>query len=111
MKNTHVLPTEKPSRLGYLTIPKEEPKQETLEEAAQKYENKDQHKRSKLDFIEGAKWQQARMYSEEDLREAYFSAIKSTGEGWNGEYTGGNNPNIEEVFGVGFENWFKHKKK
>jgi hypothetical protein len=94
-----------------IIISKDEPKQETLEEAAEKYENKDQHKRSKLDFIEGAKWQQARMYSEEDLREAYFSAIKSTGEGWNGEYTGGNNPNIEEVFGVEFENWFKHKNK
>ena len=40
---------------------------ETLEEAAEKYENKDQHKRWKLDFIEGAKWQQERSYSEEDM--------------------------------------------
>ncbi|CAB4175281.1 hypothetical protein UFOVP972_136 [uncultured Caudovirales phage] len=94
-----------------IIIPKEEHKQETLKEAAERYENKDQHKRSKLDFIEGAKWQHARMYSEEDLREAYFSAIKSTGEGWNGEYTGGNNPNIEEVFGVEFETWKEQFKK
>ena len=44
-------------------------KQETLEEAAEKYENKDQHQRSKLDFVEGAKWQQERMYSEEEVKE------------------------------------------
>jgi hypothetical protein len=44
-----------------------ETKQETLEEAAEKYENKDQHQRSKLDFIEGAKWQAERMYSEEEV--------------------------------------------
>ena len=48
-----------------------------------------------------------RMYSEEDLKEAYFSAIKSTGEGWNGEYANGNNPNIEEKFTEGFEEWFE----
>ena len=52
-----------------------------------------------------------RMYSEEDLREAYFSAIKSTGEGWNGEYANGNNPNIEEKFTEGFEEWFEQFKK
>jgi hypothetical protein len=52
-----------------------ENKQETLEEAAEKYENKDQHQRSKLDFIEGAKWQQERMYSEENMRKAYDQGI------------------------------------
>jgi hypothetical protein len=40
---------------------------ETLEESSEKYENKDQHQRSKLDFIEGAKWMKERMYSEEDM--------------------------------------------
>ena len=50
-------------------------KEETLEEAAENYENKDQHQRSKLDFIEGAKWQQKRMYSEEDMRKAYNQGI------------------------------------
>ena len=63
------------------------------------------------DLIEFAKWMQERMYSEGDLREAYFSAIKSTGEGWNGEYANGNNPNIEEKFTEGFEEWFKQFKK
>ena len=55
--------------------------------------------------------QQERSYSEGDLREAYFSAIKSTGEGWNGEYANGNNPNIEEKFTEGFEEWFEQFKK
>ena len=50
---------------------KQEHKHETLEEVAENYENKDQHQRSKLDFIEGAKWQQERMYSEEDLIDAF----------------------------------------
>ena len=53
------------------------------------------HRRS---FIKGAKWMQERSYSEGDLREAYFSAIKSTGEGWNGEYAKGNSPDIEEIY-------------
>lgn len=52
-----------------------ENKQETLEEAAEKYENKDQHQRSKLDFIEGAKWQAERMYSEEDMKSAIKIAL------------------------------------
>jgi len=52
-----------------------------------------------------------RMYSEEDLREAYFSAIESTGEGWNGEYADGNNPNIRKKFGEEFEEWFEQFKK
>ena len=86
----------------------EEPKQETLEEAAEKWFNKDGfYPNPKQGFISGAKWQQERMYSEEDLKEAYFSAIKSTGEGWNGEYADGNHPNIEEKFTEGFEEWFE----
>jgi hypothetical protein len=55
--------------------------------------------------------QQERMYSEEDLKEAYFSAISSTGEGWNAEYANGNNPNIEEKFSKGFAQWFEQFKK
>jgi hypothetical protein len=51
-----------------------------------------------------------RMYSKEDLREAYFSAIKSTGEGWNGEYANGNNPDIKKKFNEGFEEWFEQFK-
>ena len=62
-----------------IIIPKEEPKQETLEEAAEKYsenweettgldyENTVPSEVNKLDFINGAKWQAERMYSEEGI--------------------------------------------
>ena len=54
-----------------IIIPKEEPKQETLEEAAEKFVNNTRYRNYKVLFIEGAKWQAERMYSEEDLREAF----------------------------------------
>jgi hypothetical protein len=90
-----------------------EPKQETLEEAAEIYANiwfKNNAFTKEL-FVEGAKWQAERMYSEEELRKAYFSGISSTGEGWNGEYADGSDPNIEEKFSEGFTQWFKQFKK
>jgi hypothetical protein len=66
-------------------------------------------------FEAGAKWQQAQnknIYSEADMREAYFTAIESTGEGWNGEYAGRNHPNIEETFNDGFKIFIEqHKNK
>ena len=49
-------------------------------------------------------------YSEADMRESYFTAIKSTGEGWNGEYAGGNRPNIEKKFKEGFEIFIEQYK-
>ena len=67
----------------------ENQKQETLEEAAKKYsenweeitgldyENAVPSEVNKLDFIKGAKWQQERKYSEEDLRQAFFSGCQS----------------------------------
>jgi hypothetical protein len=64
----------------------------------------------KIGLYEGAKWQQEQdknKYSEEDLRTAYFSGIKTTGEGWNGEYANGNNPSIEEEFQEGFQEWLR----
>jgi hypothetical protein len=94
-------------------------KEETLEEAAENYVNKKgdipttklEDAIFKQGFKDGAKWQSERMYSEEDLKEAYFSAISSTGEGWNAEYANGNNPNIEEKFSKGFAQWFEQFKK
>ena len=83
------------------------PKQETLEEAIKRLVELNRQDA----FREGAKSQLERMYSEEDLRKAYFSGISSTGEGWNGEYANGNNPNIEEKFSEGFEKWFEQFKK
>lgn len=46
-------------------------KKETLIDNIEKYfEN---NRFEKLTFIDGAKWQQERSYSEEDLRNAFFS--------------------------------------
>ena len=50
-------------------------KQETLEEAAEKYAttNKTYSEQSELDFKAGAYWQQERMYSEEEIIKAYYN--------------------------------------
>ena len=55
---------------------------ETLKEAAERYSKRssasvfqENHKR---DFIAGAKWQQERMYSEEEVRLAYFQGEKDS---------------------------------
>ena len=120
-------------------IRKKEPKQETVEEsvviekiAMDKLKDKWNHlytfgypqrpfptnyendlNKIKIGLYEGAKWQQEQdknKYSEEDLRTAYFSGIKTTGEGWNGEYANGNNPSIEEEFQEEFQEWLKQFK-
>jgi hypothetical protein len=44
------------------------------------------------------------------MREAYFTAIRSTGEVWNGEYANGNYPNIEKKFKEGFEIFIEQYK-
>ena len=63
-------------------------------------------------MVNMAKWQQERMYSKEDLKEVYFSAIKSTGEGRNGEFASGNSPvDIKKEFTEEFEEWFEQFKK
>jgi hypothetical protein len=66
-------------------------------------------------FLEGVKSDVARDYwfekFEEDLKTAYFSGIKTTGEGRNGEYVNGNNPSIEEEFQEEFQEWFEQYKK
>jgi hypothetical protein len=67
-----------------------------------------------MGFEKGIKWkeeQDKNKYSEEDMRNAYFTAIKSTGEGWNGEYANGNTPNIEKTFNDGFEIFIEQYKK
>jgi len=103
MKNIHVLPKEEQKQhlidimrgdeeLGLY----EEPKQETLEEAAENYADKQSDismrqnpleysksgeelwYESKVDFIAGAKWQAERMYSKEDLRAAWMAAKNSS---------------------------------
>jgi hypothetical protein len=112
-------------------------KEETLEKAAKNYANIPLHRdidseeryfnsnvREYDSFIAGAKsdaakdyWfkifkeQEKNNYSEKDLRNCYFSAIESTGEGWNGEYAEGNSPCIEEMFGESFQDWYLQFKK
>ena len=46
-------------------------KQETIEEAAKNHSNQTIRDDSEKSFIEGAKWQQERSYSEEDLIHFY----------------------------------------
>lgn len=45
-------------------------KQETLEQAAEKYSYGGREGGHRKPFLEGAKWQQERSYSEQDLRQA-----------------------------------------
>jgi hypothetical protein len=49
-------------------------KQETIEEAAKNHSNQTIRDDSEKSFIEGAKWQQQRSYSEEDLECAWSSS-------------------------------------
>lgn len=119
MKNIHVLPKEEPKQ-DYSGVhlrhcyqgeykngckygeddcpakPLEEPKQESLEEAAERLQkhkygvfiSKDADVKGQLvidtakaafatGFVEGAKWQAERMYSEEELKHAFFSGCQS----------------------------------
>ena len=81
----------------HIIIPKEEPKQESLEEVAARHFNKEDLVEGvniqyvlQCAFIEGAKWQAERMYSEEDLREAFYAHNNS----W-----------------IDYEEWFEQFKK
>jgi hypothetical protein len=74
-------------------------KQETLEEAAEKYVEINVAKNVaklmyKEHFVEGAKWQQERMYSEEDMLESFMAGIK-----------------CESKYGKNFEQFIKQFKK
>jgi hypothetical protein len=89
-------------------IPNEELK-ETLEEAAEKYADFSNdyvpmsfgdkfNETTKRDFIKGAKWQQERMYSEEDMAESFMACWKA---------------NVPEGFEckLSFKEWFEQFKK
>lgn len=95
---------------------KQEQKQETLEEFAENYLNKFYSNYAFKDLlkpllIDGAKWQEQRMYSEEDMKQAFFDGIRVTSEGYNGEYANGENPKIEEQFNKDYKEWFEKFKK
>jgi hypothetical protein len=95
-------------------------KQETIEEAAEKWVfETNGHKWSNNDdtagdnygsFMAGAKWMKEKLYSEEDMREAYFTAINSTAEGWNGEHAGNGSLSIEKTFNDGYEMFIEQYK-
>ena len=72
-----------------------EPKQETLEEAAEKYWAKQPYNEDA--FIKGAKWQQERSYSEEDMAESFMACWKA---------------NVPEGFEckLSFKEWFEQFK-
>jgi hypothetical protein len=54
-----------------IIIPQEEPKQETLEEAAKTYLNSGKVPNDYQSFIAGAKWQAERRYSEEEVIKSF----------------------------------------
>lgn len=104
MKNIHVLPTDKePVKGGLekemfeleqeLDIPSHlrwhnsKPKQETLEEAALKWFMTANKREIIFDlgwikiFEAGAKWQQERMYSKEDMEESFYQGWVLSGVG------------------------------
>ena len=111
MKDKHVISTEAKQRAeNYMSLKGAlEPKQETLEEAAEilypfafggigNVEND-----KKNHFIKGAKWQQERMYSEEDLKEAFKGGGKMSWTDVNQE--------TQEPYYYDFKEWFEQFKK
>jgi hypothetical protein len=87
-------------------IPQEEPKKETLEEAAEQYSrNGCWEGVRKQGFIAGAKWQAERMYSEEEVKEL---CKKSRDEGYDENTLEGIGAN-EKI--VPFGEWFEQVKK
>ena len=73
---------------------------ETLEEAAANLADPNICKTD--NWIAGAKWQAERMYSEEDLREAFEAGHKKGFSGY---------PNTENWKELPFEKWFEQFKK
>lgn len=100
--------------LGYLTQECkgiEEPKKETLEEVAEKYissigklcciSEKEMQDYAKTDFINGAKWQAERMYSEEEVIsiQQEWSDFNNNQDSFNGKDD------------LTFQEWFEQFKK
>jgi hypothetical protein len=78
----------------------EEPKQETLEEAAENFIPKSNKWTIKDIFIEGAKWQQERSYSEEDMKRSWQEATEDMRKQFSTSYSG-----------MTFEKFIEHYKK
>ena len=87
-----------------------EPKQQTLEEAAEKYaeENGNAYSMGIDDAFEsGAKWQQERMYSEEEVLELLQKALTHKDNGETGNLITAQG----EIRTANFYSWFEQNKK
>ena len=89
-----------------IIIPKEEPKQETLEEAAVKQWG-NVHRAGMLGFIDGAKWQQERSYSDEEVIELLQKALTHKDNGETGNLITAQG----EIRTANFYSWFEQFKK
>jgi hypothetical protein len=91
-----------PHRIDYkIIIPQEEPKQETLEEAAKKYKDLKLPDDLYDGFIVGAKWQSERMYSEEEVKDIVDKTIEKF---YKHRYADRTKAEMKEL-------WFKNFKK
>jgi hypothetical protein len=106
--------------LGKDYIPKEQPKQETLEEAAEKYINKQSfdfgdlthvaEHQAKKSFLNGAKWQQEQdknKYSEEEVIELLQKALTHKDNGEIGNLVTAQ----RQIRTANFFSWFEQFKK
>jgi hypothetical protein len=83
--------------------------EETLEEAAFHYsKNKINKNTSLLDFTKGAKWQAKRMYSEEDLEQAFSSG--RTVKNYKGEWEETYSDEMTSSKYENFKKWFEQFK-
>lgn len=83
-------------------------KQETIEEAAKNHSNQTIRDDSEKSFSEGAKWQQERMYSEEEVTELLQKALTHKDDGEIGSLVTAQG----EIRPANFFSWFnKFKKK
>ena len=69
---------------------------ETIEEAAERFVNNTRLKNPKSIFCEGAKWQQERSYSGDDMRKAFIAGFT---------------PKITTTLNDSFNKWFEQLKK
>lgn len=78
-------------------------KQETAEEAAEKYSKTfiEDDGTTEVDFIAGAKWQAERMYSEEDMRKCWNASSA---------YTIGSYKEFKQIH-PNFKDWLEQFKK
>jgi len=85
-------------------------KQETLEEAAEKYAKQFDYAEDsspQLDFIEGAKWQQERSYSEEEVLYLLQKALRHQDDGEIGSLVTAQG----KIRTANFYSWFEQSKK